>query len=269
MADNEDKKISELAELLVKTDKDELAIVDFDTAETKKITSVNLITKLGFVDGFVVKYDTTTSVAIKSGEIEANGKVYNLSADDTHDMTSLASAFDHHYIYIDDSASTVPDAVIIDSITEPVFSDSKRYFYNGDDKCIGVIVSPSGSSTVAYFSTDIKSGNNIEYHIGEKDFPQMASDMNPTTGWLTPDENDGSIVTPVNAQSIFLKLRVLDAGAPCSGRATSEEMAAVNTSFLDGDIDFDGFNNAKSNGWVYLGESRNIKIAGTDNDDNA
>ncbi len=269
MADNEDKSIAELNELLAKTDKDELAIVEFGSGTTNKITSVNLITKLDYADGFVVKYDTTTSISITSGEMAANGKVYNLSADTTHTMTSLASAFDMHYIYIDDSASTVPDAFIIDSTDEPVFSDSKRGFYNGDDKCIGAVASTDGASTLITFTTLVVSPNYIKYNLARTELPFMAASMNPNGSWQTPNMNDGSVVTPVNAISITGTIGNTDSGTLIVTNITNFEFAAIETVIGDGQNINGGFDFMSSMFDITLGPSRNIKVGGSDNDDNA
>jgi len=73
--------------------------------------------------GFTVKPSFAATVfqndevAIELGSIEANGKVYTEAADTTHTITGFTGGFDLLYIYIDDSASTVPNAVIIDSTT--------------------------------------------------------------------------------------------------------------------------------------------------------
>lgn len=264
-----DKTITELNELLVKTDKDELAIVDFNTGITKKISSVNLITKLDYADGFVVKYDTTTSIAITSGEIAANGKIYNLSADTTHSMTSLASAFDMHYIYIDDSESTVPDAVIIDSTTEPTFSDSKRGFYSGDDKCISVVVSPAGSSTIGYFDTVVISPTIIEYYYNMSAFPQMATAMDPSGVWQKPFPNDGSAVTPVNANKIYLRFSGLDLGGQANIFIANKDFTDDDSTINNAYIRWAAGETIMGSIMLALGASRDVRITGNDGDDNA
>lgn len=221
----------------------------------------------GSVEGFAVKYSSTTAVTITAGAIRTKEKYFFLENDTSHTMTSLAAGFDFHYIYIDESASTTPTAVIIDSTDEPSYSSDNKGWYSGDDRCIGVVVSPTGSATVAYFSTEFN-GKQVTCHYGRSDIPQMASNMDPNSSWQTPDDNDGGAVTPVNATSIKLALSCTDSGANCASRATSSEMAAVNTSITDGDLDFAAYNLHNASGWVILGASRNIKIAGTNDDDN-
>lgn len=220
----------------------------------------------GDLEGFAVEYSSTTAVAIKLGHVRAKDKYFILETDTTHTMTSLATGFDIHYIYIDDSASTTPIAVIIDSTTEPTYSTDNRGWYNGDDLCVGAVISPAGSATVAYFST-IYNAKEVTYHYGRGSFPQIANSMDPDSTWQTPNVTQSSVVVPVNATAIKVYMRAQDIGANCSARATSKEMASVNTTITDGDIDFGGYQFLDDNGWVILGFSRDIEIAGTNDDD--
>ncbi len=227
------------------------------------------ITSLGDIEGFVVTYSSTTAVGIKAGKIFAKDTTYILAADTTHNMTSLAASFDYHYVYIDDSVSTSPPtAVIIDSTVEPAWSDDSKGWYNGDDLCIGVVASPAGNAIVASFTT-MYNGKEVTYQYGKSDILQMASDMNPDSTWQTPDDNDGSVATPVNAKAIKIVLTATDVGANCAARASSSELAALKTTITDGDLDFGGYNFISDVGWVVFGSSRNIKIAGTNDDDDA
>lgn len=229
---------------------------------------ISLLSKeLGSIEGFFVKYEDTDSIKITAGIVEANGKYYKLSSDIVHDMTSLVGAFDFHYIYIDDSASSGSTPTIIDNTTEPVYSDVKKGWYNGNDRCIGVVVSKNGTAEIAIFSTVVLSEKSIAYHVDRGEIPEMAVDMNPDGSWQTPDDNDGSVVTPVNATAIYIIIRGTDELANCSTRAASAELAAV-VLITDGDVDFSGYNYVLNSSMVFLGASRNIKIAGTNDDDN-
>lgn len=224
---------------------------------------------LGSSDGFIVRYNTTTSVKITSGSIEANTKSYTLASDTTHTFTSLASAFDFHYVYIDDSASTAPIPVFIDSITEPTFSDSKRGWYNGDDRLIGVVHSPAGSAIISYFSTDILSQKNIRNIVGRSALPVVASNMNPAGAWQVPNTNDGDIVTPVNATSLQLSMNNTDLGSTVALYATSKEQGDVNAGVTNGSFESNlSETSTIMTDWIALGATRKIYVTGLNDDDN-
>lgn len=236
-------------------------------AITGPVIGSKAILGLGDVNGFVVKYSSTTAVAITAGSIPANGIFYTLASDTTHTMTSLASGFDHHYIYIDHSASTSPTAVIIDSTTAPTFSVSKNAWYNGDDLMIGVVVSPPASATVGYFDTEVLSNNTIRNKTPMISFPQMATNMNPDGTWQTPDDNDGSVITPVNATLIFLRMNNSDVGSTGSFHAVSSEQSAVISNLGESSAYTIYSESARFETFVILGASRNVKIAAANNDD--
>jgi hypothetical protein len=224
----------------------------------------------GYADGYVVKYSSTTAVAVTSGTINGNGAVYTLAADTTHNMTSLAAGADFHYIYIDDSASAAPTAVIIDSTTEPTWSDSLRGWYNGDNRCIGVVYSPAASATILYFYLLEVSDKLIRVEFPQyPTYFQLASNMNPTSTWQTPDDNESSVFTPVNAVGIRLRLVGADVGALAGVNWVNNESAALHTG-LDESPNYQlGYEQVNNVSWGTLGTSRNIKIAGVDTDDNA
>jgi len=227
--------------------------------------------KVGDIDGFVVKNNTTTAVTITAGRMEANGKKYVLSADASHTMTSLAAGADFHYLYIDDTASSPPTATIIDSTTEPSLDAAKRGWYNGDDKLVGLVYSPAGSAVVRYFDLVQISPNyaRIEFPDFQLDF-SLASAMVPSGSWQTPDDNESSVFTPVNAKEIKLRLIGSDSTPATSELSclNSEDAATypviTRSPYYVRNYDDNYFIN-----WVILGASRKIKIAGGVTDDNA
>jgi hypothetical protein len=165
------------------------------------ITSLELMLSAGDVenlpgfaeDGFFVDFNDAGSVKITSGTIEANRNIYTLSSDITHTMTSLTTAFDFHYIYIDDSASNPPTPVIIDTTTEPTFDSTRRGWYNGDDRMVGVVASRDTLTDINPFNI-IPRGKTILYQTGLEFFQIMAANQAPTGTWQTPNTNDGSVV---------------------------------------------------------------------------
>ena len=85
-----------------------------------------------YITGFELSYSGTTSITIKPGEGICNNNYFRITADTSHSLTSLASGQDFHYVYVDHSASSYPTPTIIDSTTEPSFSDTLQGWYNGN-----------------------------------------------------------------------------------------------------------------------------------------
>lgn len=225
----------------------------------------------GEIRGFVVSYNDTDTINISAGFCKAKGKSYILASDTTHDMTSLASAFDHHYIYIDDDASTPPTTTIIDSTIEPTWSDSKRGWYNGDDRCIGVVPSTIGASTIIYFGTEIVGDKNIRIYFNFLDFATMAENFNPNSAMQTPT-NDADELTPVNAISFKGHLIMGETGASIGSFSSAEQAASVggyskgyyySRFYVDGATHMN-----QSSAWIPLGASRQVRLGGFDANDN-
>ena len=223
---------------------------------------------LGDVSGFVVEYDTTTDVLISAGKIEANGKVYELSSDDTHAMTGLIATQDFHYIYIDDSASTAPVAVFIDSTTEPAYSFAKQGWYNGNDRCIGVVVSEIGSAIVAPFFAALEGEKVVKYSVDRLTFASMAENFVPTGSWQVPT-NDGDVVTPVNAVQLYVHGRSDDIGSFCEVSAVNKEMGDLHAGKDGAYVYTEAYDRASITSWLPLGSTRKMYIAAQGDDDNA
>jgi hypothetical protein len=231
-------------------------------------TKPSIIYKLGDINGFVVKYNSTTAITITVGSCEANGKFYTSNSDDSHTMTSLATAFDFHYIYIDDSASTPGGApTIIDATTEPTYSASKRGWYNGDDRMIGVVASTDAAATVYYFDTVIASNIKIVDNYGARTFGDIATTMNPDGTWQTPNTAESSTKCPVNAIEMIFEARAFDSAAQCSTNLTSYEMATTDPSNNNA-ASFLGYDRIYSTQVIPLGATRNVRIKGNADDDN-
>jgi hypothetical protein len=243
-------------------------IISGDITSVTNIATTGLLA-LGGVDGFVVKYSTTTAVAVTSGFIECNGVIYQLTADTTHTMTSLAAGFDIHYIYIDASASSEPNAVIIDSTTDPTYSPTKRGWYNGNDRCIGLCYSVSGAATILAFGITVLNDKNIRLYLSFPDDTNLriAENMNPNGGWQTPNTRESSTILPTNANEIYLWMGNTDAGSTGEIAAIQAELATSGGPSR-GHF-YSGFNVLLTRqAWVPLGASRNVRLAGADNDDN-
>ena len=63
-----------------------------------------------------------------------------------------------HYIYLDDSAigseTTLTAAMLLNSTTAPTFNGSKRGWYNGNDRCIGIAIT-DGSNNILEFTSEL------------------------------------------------------------------------------------------------------------------
>jgi hypothetical protein len=147
-----------------------------------------------------VEYSDSDTITVTSGYGECNGSRFELTSTTSHDMTSLATAEDFHYIYIDDSASSYPTPTIIDSTTEPSWSDSKLGYYNGNDRCIGVVWSSDSGATVAEFVN-----NSSQKYCGA--FEALLETGNPTWEWQTLE---ATAYIPVNAVAVRLHVSGAD-----------------------------------------------------------
>lgn len=167
-----------------------------------------LITNMlkGYINGAYVGRDSNTQVAISPGTVEVGGKIAIITSEIIHTVTSLQSARDFHYIYIDDSQTTYPYGVdIIDTTTEPTYNAAKKGYYNGNDRCIGVVYSPSSSTTIMASS--------------------QSREATLFLNWVTLDTNNYADDTfhtlttstdpdiPVMATKIFLLVRAADTGS--------------------------------------------------------
>ena len=210
----------------------------------------------GTIHGAFVDYNDANSVDIAAGYGECNGHYWELTSTTRHDMTSL-DVNDFSYIYIDDSASSYPAPTIIDSTAEPDWSDSKFGYYNGDDRCIGVVWS-QGDSTIIPFvgAPDLKilgysNGNMKEVlHYGN---PTGATQVLETTAYI-----------PKNAIAVKIHAWNRDNDADCFVKVWSYEAGGshVYGSTYHGQ--------ATAIGWVELGRnsSRDLNWYGQDDDDN-
>lgn len=224
----------------------------------------------GHADGFAVKYNTSTSVKIESGFYESDGVFFSLTADAVHNMTSLASAFDHHYIYLDKIASVFSTPVFYDETTEPAFDPVKNGWYhptNIEDRLVGTMPSTVGAATLSP-SLIRQSQNEIILETTRGIFPLMASLMNPTGVWQDPNTNNGSVVTPVNATAIRFALSNSDIGAAVTVYAGAAELSPLGGSLGPSHYINGGYNSVGTVATMDLGYSRDVRLSGSGDDDN-
>jgi hypothetical protein len=225
----------------------------------------------GTADGFAVKYEDSTHVDITAGIYEGNGKLYTLSSAHNHLMTTLVSAFDHHYIYIDDSASTPPAPTFYDSTSEPVLSVVKNGWYhptNTDDRMVGGHPSSDGAATLIESAVTGK-GKEITLEVGRDILPSMASAMNPTGVWQQPNGTESDVLTPVNAVSLRFYLFNTNDKANISLYIGAREISTLAGALTYAQYLHGGYSRGIIMDWINLGAGRKVSIAGNDVADNA
>ena len=224
----------------------------------------------GTIKGLNVTYNDGDTVTITSGYCEANGEYWELTSPTDHDMTSLASAEDFHYIYVDTSdTSNYPTPAIIDSTDEPAWSDAKQGWYYGDDRCIGVVYSEGGSASIKEYRIygDVVKWKYSSNQLGIPIANYIAGSSN-TYDWKTPT-TESSTKLPVNANGALLHINSLDSASDkqaviyvCSYEMSVDAPHLYAADFCDG-----SYLGANSKGMVDLGPSRNIRLATDVGDD--
>ncbi len=157
----------------------------------------------GTIHRAYVDYENDTHVIITSGYGECNGEYWEILSDTIYELQNIPYGEGFVYIYIDDSESAYPIVSLTDTdgtSTTPTWSDSKQGWYNGDDRCIGVVWSPSGSTTVlAFYYSD-----NGKYSYPDK-IKTLVNSGNPTTAPTSYTElTNANNYFPVNASEISL-----------------------------------------------------------------
>jgi hypothetical protein len=223
---------------------------------SQKTTATSFVgAQRGMIHRAYVTYNDSDTITIEPGYGECSLSYWEITSPIDHNMTSLASGEDWHYIYIDDVNSVYPTPTIKDCTTEPTWSDSKLGWYNGYDRCIGVVWSPSGSSTM----TEFKANSGLKCILA--DAISLLSNGNPTGSWETLESTAYMPVNIIAAQCYI-------AGADWNSKLTI---------YLDADglqgrglADCSYANYACSVGWIDIpkGHSRDLDWCGEDDDDN-
>jgi hypothetical protein len=226
------------------------------------IRNEQIITNSGMIHGLVVKWNNTTSVKITAGLMEINGKHLVLAADTTHSLTGLTAPFQFHYIYVNYATSTYPSTpVFFNNNFTPSWSASKQGWYDVNNRCIGALA--ISGSVIQFFEAIAISDHLIRNSI---DHYNIASGMNPSGAWQTPNVSESSVYVPINAVEISVNLECLHTANVVSASFSSSEAAAIKTSIYDPYTKARGYNNINYADWGPLGASRNIKIGGESSD---
>lgn len=230
-------------------------------------SEVNALIDDGIIRGLTVEYNDTSSVKIKGGFTKVDGQFYYLSQDITYSLESLASGVDFHYIYQKISASSIYSPVFRDTTDEPEFSITRNGWHNNNDPLIGLVLSPAGSAVIEFFEVVKMSERLIRYVTPGRTYI-IAQNQNPNGSWQTPNVAESSVYLPVNAKEANIYMYGSDAASNYYIAWVSAESAVIKTSYYDTTTGLLGYSNGTFNLWGPLGSSRNIKIAGEDNDDN-
>jgi hypothetical protein len=216
----------------------------------------------GYINDAWADYLNTTQVVFSAGEGYCNGSYWQITADATSTVTTLAAGEDFHYGLIDDDASSYPAPTIIWSTTEPVYNALLNGWYIGNDRCIFVVYSPGTGATISYFTAC-----NGRYEplatLG------IASSMTPDGTWQTPDDAESSTKLPVNVCNAKFWYQAADSGQPCYIGLAAKERSDNQSGTVQIDAGwFDlGYNALQGHAWVGLGVSRNVRLQGQNDDD--
>lgn len=219
----------------------------------------------GMIHLAYVEYKDSDTVTITAGYGECNGHYWEVTEPIDYDMTGLTTAEDFHYIYIDDANSLYSDPIFTDSTTEPVWSNAKLGWYNGNNRCIGVVWSPAGSATI------------LEYVI-TSDLKWMAKNTNQYIKLALqngdPDGQDQflecSDYSPVNSKAILIAASNADTNDTVFVQVHTSDSQYGKLRSNACSSAYDVTVTAAINGWLELprGSSRDLYWSGDDNDNN-
>jgi hypothetical protein len=210
----------------------------------------------GMIHHAYVTYSDSNTVTIKPGYGECAGEYWEVTSNTNYDLTGLAAGEDFHYIYIDDSASSYPTPTFTDSNTEPTWSDTYLGWYNGFDRCIGVVWSPSSGATIQQFS----SNSSDKYWMTSAHLKTPLTGATPDGTWKTLE---ATAYSPVNAIAISVEVTGSDSDGPVGIGIAAYE--SVNAALYEDS----SYSWASTAGWLDLerGASRDLKWWGRNNDD--
>lgn len=107
------------------------------------------------------EYKDADEIYINGGHYPIRGSsnlLVRITSQIAYLFTSLAAS-DMSYLYLDysaivaDGVSVITASYLVDSLTEPVWSDAKKGWYNGDDPCIFAVLA-DGAGNIIVFDHD-------------------------------------------------------------------------------------------------------------------
>jgi len=206
--------------------------------------------------GAYVKYKSSTDIYVTAGSGRCNDNFWENAAETTVDLYSvLPAGEDFVYIYIDDSASSYPTPTFIGSTTEPAWSNTKIGWYNGNDRCIGVVYVDTYGNIRSF-------QNNSRSELLPNDLAlNVLSNGNPNGSFQTAE---ATAKIPVNANGVFVWAANTDMNGTVNVQVSSYESSRA-LLIAQGDN-----NSTIAIGWISLerGGTRDLKWKGQDDDDN-
>lgn len=207
--------------------------------------------------GAEVVYNSGTEITVREGSGRCNDNFFEITSEiDVNLYSVLPAGEDFLYIYIDDSASSYPTPTIIGSTTEPAFNSTQNSWYNGNDRCIGVVWCDSSGNIVEF-----QDNRKQEYILVGANLKTVLSNGNPSGSNQTVET---TAYIPVNANAVFVTANNSDTSASVTVQVSPNENggAAMKQS---------GYNTKLyTTGWLYMqrGWSRDLKWLGENDDDN-
>jgi hypothetical protein len=220
----------------------------------------------GTIKGAYVTY-SSEDITVTAGYGECNYRYWEISQDIDISMSMEdffpLTAGEYIYIYIDDSTSSYPTPTIIGSRTAPTWSESHLGWYNGSDRCIGLIWCADRWSFGQF--TVQRNGNLIRY-IPSEPMASLVSGGTPTGSWITITNT--SDYCPVNATAVKVFAYETDSGN-VDLTITSYENEPFGPPYILNSYELScaGYNRGSINGWIQLGASRDISWRGASDDD--
>lgn len=220
----------------------------------------------GTIKGAYVTYNGSEDITVTAGYGECNYRYWEITQNTDISMEDFfpLTAGEYIYIYIDDSASTYPTPTIIGSSAAPTWSESHLGWYNGSDRCIGLIWCADRWSFGQF--TVQGNGNSIRY-IPSEPMVSLVSGGTPTGLWITITNTSDNC--PVNSTAVKVFAYETDSGnVDLTITSYENEPSGGSMGWSDSyELACAGYNRGSINGWIQLGASRDISWRGASDDD--
>lgn len=121
----------------------------------------------GMKNGFIMAYSSATAITIGGGMWAHTGTTnrhvylstqitFTLGSGGSNSDSTDLGASQVHYVYIDDSAivtagtAALTASEFVNSTTAPAYSHAKAGWYNGNDRCIGAILTSAANAILSF-----------------------------------------------------------------------------------------------------------------------
>lgn len=225
---------------------------------------------LGYNRGLWANYIATNQISNDPGEIYCSGNYYKASVTTTSTIPAIPVGADLIYQYVDNSGTTENSGTINTyfSTNDCVYLDAKFGWYHpttNADRVMNVFYTTAGTAAITNFVVESLLGYTkpaISITLG--------TGMNPDGTWQTPGTSESSPHLPANAVEALVRLIGVDSGSSAVVGATSKEMADLESGSQTASWTWWVANvSIQLTAWIPLGESRDIRVRGADNDDNS